>query len=220
MQQFRLFKLLLKPSLFSAVWALLISGLILGIGNWLYAFRSNFASEYLFGTHGLVTGLQQSHGDLIPLMLELFDKPFSYNIIVLLVAIICGALVYLSLESVTRSVDSVHETWEEIHYASGQSRKLVEVELGTRWLIRSLALGGWIGYWITWMSIIIPFSLIATRGVYNDSLDTEGWLYGLLGLLVCALSIHLHVIFIRLTLLRPRVFGGRREIEMESYDAH
>lgn len=220
MQQFRLFQLLLKPSLLSGLAASLVSLLILGVGNWLYAERSSFFSQYLFGRYGLVTNLQQSQGNIWEAALGLFDKPFSYNIVILLAAIVCGALVYIALESVTRSVDSVHETWEEIRYAERGSRHLIEVELGTRWIIRSLAIGAWLAYWVAWLSAVLPFCLLATRLLFSDSLQPISWFYAGLGLAVCWLGLHLHVIFVRLILLRPRVFGHSSEVEIASYDQH
>lgn len=220
MQQYRLFKLLLKPSLFSGVASSLTGCFILGFGNWLYATRSSFFGEYLFGRFGLVTTLQHSQGNLWSVVLDVFDKPFSYNIIVLLIAIVCGVIVYISLESVTRSVDSVHETWEEIHFAQGSSRRLMEAQLGTRWIIRLAALVGWIVYWIVWLSVIIPFCLIASRAIFDDAASINAWLYAGLGLIIAIVSIHLHVIFVRLILLRPRVFGSLLDMEIETLSGH
>ncbi len=220
MQQLRLLKLLLKPSWLSTLMAITLTTVVLGIGNWLYVTRNTFVSEYLFGDFGLVTSLQKSQGNLGQVVIDLFDKPFSYNVIVLLIAVVCGALVYIALESVTRSVDNVQETWEEIHYASGSTRKLVEIELGMRWFIRIAALVSWIVYWILWLSIIIPFCLLASRLLLTDASTLAAWAYGGLGVVVCVASFQLHVVFIRLILLRPRVFGGRRAIELETYDQH
>jgi len=64
------------------------------------------------------------------------------------------------------------------------------------------------------LKILLPYAILATQLTVEDIFTSYDWLYALLGVVVLALTIHIHVVFARLTLLRPRLFGGSDEIEL------
>src|SRR5688572_18131033 len=74
----------------------------------------------------------------------------------------------------------------------------------------------WIIYSVIYAQFIVPVSTIGFSTVESNGW-TAGWFHILLGFILLLVTTHLHVIFLRLLMLRPRVFGGEEAILLESY---
>jgi hypothetical protein len=84
------------------------------------------------------------------------------------------------------------------------------LEIFTRLWVRSAALIGWAIFSAVTVNWIVPLvdRLAGSGANYLGSLSLAGVLFYVQALFVCALTLHLHIVFIRLFLLRPRVFGN------------
>lgn len=215
MYQLRLFGILLRPSLVSFIGTTTFTLFILGVSNWSYVTHSALFYDYFFGRYGITTILQQSRHSI--LNLSIFDQTYTYDIVILLVAILTGILVYIILQSLTHGLAGAKEAIDEIEESHGASRRSVEVELATRWAVRIAAIVLWAIYWIFFINALLPFCILTTRVGATGLNMWSGWLYYSLGFFVLWTGLHQHLVFARLAVLRPRLFGGRKAIDAQLY---
>lgn len=186
---------------------------LLALGNWSYAAKNPILKDYFFGPSGLANKFQTPSSDLWSTALQYFDKPITYNILILFVALLCGLMVYVFLEGFSRGIGSAKASIDQLQSGTGTTQKAMRLEFIARWSLRSLSVIGWVVYWSFWLGLLLPFSVLAARGIVTSMLDGSAWWNALLGLLLVMLSLHIHVVFLRLIVLRPRVFGGQRAIQ-------
>lgn len=194
---------------------MIVSGLILVVSG-LSAVRQNpLLYEYFFGPHGLIAVLGETPGTVAAFTEAILAKPFMYNIVVFVVAILAGLIVYILLQGINRLLAGVLGGLVEVQEADAKSKKLIEAEVSARFGVRILALAGWFLYWIFFIKILLPFCLLSAYINANELFTWQGWLHGLLAFIVLTAGLHLHVIFMRFVLLRPRLFGIRDAIIVE-----
>jgi len=216
MHQRILARLLIRPSLFSFLSVFLLALAILLISVWPYAIENPLLNDYLYGPYGIATALQKSQ-DIANFTTTFSVSPTAYNIMILLVAALVAAGVYAILQLISKVIVGSYDTWHALHDA-GSSVQSVEKEIGTRLSIRLASLLLWLAYSYFFFSLIVPYSIFTTRVGIDNLLDWQV-INGLIGFLVLLASLHLHVIFLRLTLLKPRVFGGKLDILEAIYEA-
>jgi hypothetical protein len=213
--QLRLFGILLRPSLVSFIVTTGATFVVLSVSNWSYVTHSPLFYDYFFGRYGITTILQESRNSILDA--KIFYQTYTYDIVVLLVAILAGILVYIVLESFSHGLAGAKEAIDEIEESHGASRHSVEVELATRWMVRVASIVLWAVYWIFFINALLPFCILTSRVGASDLSMWPGWLYNLLGFGVLWLGFHQHIIFARLVVLRPRLFGGRNVMDAELY---
>lgn len=212
MQQLRLALILLSPSPFSTVATFITAVVILVMANWTYSTRGSLMYDFFYGHEGVITKLMNST-DTVSVYLTAFSaKYITYEIVVFVIAVLIGLMVYLILQGFSGVVRNTDEAYSAIRVSSGKQRLDIELSLGVRVLTRAIGLLLWFLYWTLTLKIILPFSVLATRTTLEDLFEADTWMYVLLGLTIMIVGIHLHVIFARLILLKPRLFGGRDEI--------
>ena len=211
-QQARLFALLFQPSLFSFVASVLLSIGILGVINWSYATQNPILYDYFYGPQGLTTRLEESSGTLAILAKSFSAQYITYELIVFVAAILVGLIVYAILQSISHLLIGATYSYMEFQGAPKNNRLSVGMEIGARLLIRTASLAAWFFYWIFWSKVLFPFCIIASGLVFADLFADWVWAYGLLALFGMIAGLHVHVVFARLLLLKPRVFGGQNDI--------
>jgi hypothetical protein len=216
MHQRRLARLLLRPSLFSVVFTSLLSIALLAASVWPYTANNSVLSQYFYGPYGLLTTLHKS-SDIANFTAAFSVSPVVYNLLIVAVAALVAIGVYAILQLFSKIIVNSYDTWHAIHNA-GSATKSVEREIGTRLTIRLMSVLLWIAFVFFFITLIYPYCVyIARAGI--DQLMNWGILHALAAFVVLFASMHVHVVFIRLLLLRPRVFGGKLDIMEAIYDA-
>lgn len=208
MQRVRLALIFIRPSLFSLTATLIVAGIVFGFISWTVVAQSPFFHEYFYGQYGVSTILNKTPDVLQAFKMTFFAQPASYNVTVLAVAAGIGLAVYIVLQLFSRAAADFSSTWRSVQQASGESKKTLEQEIELRLGFR-IAMGVlWFFYLLLFIKLLFPFTVLIERFGINALPDLSGWLYGLLGFALLVTSLHVHVIFMRLIVLRPRVFGG------------
>lgn len=225
MYDLRLIRLLLLPSWFSGGLTALLSTVILGYNTWSYVSEGQLFYEYLFGSGGLETYLWQHLQSITSWQGAFFNSPVAYYALVIMAAAIVGLITFFLLKFAGLVSHSLKNGWHSLH-SQGETARSIAIELLTHLSLRVLSLLCWGFYTGFFTSLAIPFVLVLNRVGIDYIYDSMsiGWLAGLGALFILMLLMHLHVIFLRLVFLRPRIFGGRLAIalaqaEVDSHSA-
>ncbi|HSW66226.1 MAG TPA: hypothetical protein VLI54_03755 [Bacillota bacterium] len=209
----RFTKLLLLPSLSSGTIVCLLGLIILGYSGWLFIRENQLFYNYLFGAYGLETFAWQTNVAGSIWNQRFLSSPLAYYALVGAAATAVGITIYALLQGIpllfgrTRwLVGSVRATGSRHNEALEQLARLV---------LRIISLGGWGLFTAFFVSTVVPFCVVLTQfGIGNLQGDRPfGWVQLVTALVLFIASLHLHVVFMRLCLLRPRVFGGASAIE-------
>ena len=213
MHKSRLASILLSPSLLSATASIALSALVLGVSSWSYIKPDNGLYDYLFGPYGLTTIMQNSTNALSAVN-GAFSSPTAYNVAVALFALFIGLLVYVFLEGMDHVATKTSGAFQEVELINDRvTRKKAERQAELRLGLRVATLIIWILYLIFFARVIVPACILIGR------LDTSHYLLTwhnvispLIGLVLLFAAMHVHVICMRLLVLRPRMFGGESVI--------
>lgn len=184
------------------------SFVILSVSNWSYVSPSSALHAYLFGPYGLATILEKSSNALSAIN-GIFGSPTAYNVAVPIFALFIGLIVYVILEGVDHvAADATGRTDEVINISDAQIKKEMKKEVRLRAGLKTATMLAWFIYLIFFARVLVPFAILFGR---IDTAHVWTWQnvgrgLGALGLLL--LAFHIQVIFLRLVVLRPRVFGG------------
>ena len=183
--------------------------------SWTYATQSLFLYDYFFGQYGITSALSQTDTSVFDMVF--FDQIYTYYIIMTFIAVLVGFLVFIVLQNVTAAFRGAKSAVNDIESTEGHSRHAVETELIIRMLIRIIGLSVWTAYWIFFLGVLLPFCVVVARTGAGTLNSWEG--YGMFGfsLALLWLGLHIHIVCLRLVILRPRLFGGKNTIEAELY---
>lgn len=212
MPKSRILRLLLLPSLLSFFLSASLAILLLVGSNWEFLIRSPLLSDYFFGPNGLVTVMQNSSGSLNSFWEAVVAGPFTYNILVLVVAAVVGLTVYAFLEGFDHLAARTNQTLSDMHDANKAYSRAIKMEAGVRLSVRAVSLVLWLVYWAYFSKIILPFSLLVFRTGLEDPFTAQGIQYNAIGIVVLILGFHLHVVLLRFIALRVRIFGVKPEL--------
>jgi hypothetical protein len=187
-------RLLLMPSSLSG--ALVIAAAIVMVGGaaWSYVTNAQLFYDVLFGYRGIATALV-SAPDAFILLRSISASPIMYYLMLLTAGVGIGFIIFELLQWISRP-----------HHLDAPSLQ----ETLTKLLVRLLALAGWGVYIAFFVSLLVPFITLLIR-LALEKIPGD-WPVAVF-LLLCALSlqiiaVHIHTVFARLVLLRPRIFGG------------
>jgi hypothetical protein len=209
MRRFYLIKLLLLPSVLSIGVCTGLAAVTVAATAWAYIRDNQLFYDYLFGVHGFSTLLVQESDGLLVLRNAVFSSNLTYYILILLCSLIVGLLVYVLLEGLRLATQETAMTWRQMHLSSSAYTQTARQNLA-RQLLRIAALAGWALYTIIFVTTLLPTSMVLARAG-TDSIGMSmawGWVNVLQSFALLAVGLHMHVIFARLTALRPRLFGG------------
>ncbi len=212
MHRYTLTTLLLLPSLFSGSLAVFLSATLIIFTNWAYVSPENALYVYLFGPYGLTTIFQESSNALAAIN-GIFSSPFAYNVSVIIFALFIGLLIYVLLEGMDHISAKAHTAISEVEYINDPGLKhRMRVEGEVRLGLRTAALVVWIIYLIFFARVIVPFCILLGRMDAGTVLTGPNILKGLAAFALLAIALHIHTIFMRLLVLRPRMFGVQNVI--------
>jgi hypothetical protein len=215
MDQSRLFRLLLSPSLSSGIITTLVTTAVLVSSSWLYISHNKLFYDYFFGAYGLTTTLIRLPDSSAVLWYWLSSNPITYYTLVVVTAIIAGLTVFTILQSVSRLIRESSLIWHELRDARERHKQAIREQF-TRLAVRVAGLMVWAIYISLFFSVLVPFCIVTLQSGI-DSIAT-GDLTGLLQVLGSAvmlwIGLHMHIVFARLVKLRPRLTGGIIDIEL------
>lgn len=206
--QRRLAFLLLQPSGASVfITTLLWAVLLWGSSQTTLQRHVQFYKD-LFGDGGSLQDLQVSlivHTGHIGALL--FSSTTNYRIVVLAFAAFVGIVTFLGLQFLSSLMGNIHESGRQNTTAGDRhmSRERSIVQVGT-------FLAG-IVYTVLSIRLLIPYCVYISRNGILE-LDVRGALLLMAGSIGFYLLIHVHVVLLRLLLLRPRLVGGTDAILM------
>ena len=210
MQEQRLFWLLLKPSLSSGLLTLCSTAVIMISSGWLYISHNAAFYDYLYGPNGVNTSLLRLSNTGVLLRTWLLGNEATYYIVLIVMAIIAGLTVFAVLQGVRRLMQQSSSGWNLLHSHSPEATQEIH-DLFVRLALRVVSCLGWCVYIVLSTAVLVPFAvLLLQSGI--DAISTN-LPTGLLNFAECfaalLIFIHVHIVFLRLVLLRPRLFGIR-----------
>jgi len=150
--------------------------------------------------------VDQQQGIYANITLEARDSSFLGALPLLITWACVGLLVYYFAMALAKSFGSAAAMREQMDYVNASRagiKKQAFISLG----IRLLATLGWFIFIKLSISFIVPYALAsASAAATGFSLQTVG--YAVMAVVVLYLDVVIHAIFLRLVLLRPRVFGN------------
>ncbi|HSX31875.1 MAG TPA: hypothetical protein VLF43_01315 [Candidatus Saccharimonadales bacterium] len=215
-------RLLLTPSITSGVLTVAIALGVLGYSGWLYISDNQIFYDYLFGAYGLKTFVWQNSLGFSIWSQNFLSSPLAYYLLVGGAAITVGVAVFTVLQTTSGFVRGTAELIDQAQF-KGPSQRSALRELVSRLVLRTTALIGWAVYMAFFVSMLVPFSIVLNQ--MGIDRIRNGAFYGILATIgafaVLVLALHLHTVFLRLTALRPRLFGGDDAIqEAEAQSQH
>lgn len=214
MKRSYLIKLLLVPSLTGGILVAIIVSSVLMMAGWTYISHQQLFYEYLFGHYGLTTVLLIAPDSFSAFRTAIINGSLTYYSIVVVAAICATLITYTILETIHHMTQGTWAIWQELKSDSKLSHEILRQTIW-RQVIRIIGLIGWMAYFLAFINLLFPASIVVLQiGINMIALSQSvGWLYVLAAWLLLALSLHMHVTFMRLTFLRPRLFGDT-EIEV------
>lgn len=214
MKRLRFIGILLQPSAASMFITLLTTFLILGIYLLTYAGETGIFYELLAGPANSATLIEEAKSTVAVFNQTIFENSALNRFLFLAFWMLVGLVVYSILAATSASFESVHNNLQQLQYVNVK-KKQYQASLITRLSLQLSTLVVWLIYVVFFYKLILPFSLLAGRiGITEiDTLSGVGYL--VLSFVLLAASIHIHIVLLRLTLLRPRISGGWEDILTE-----
>jgi hypothetical protein len=199
---------LLTPSLLSGYVTVFIALAVLALSGWSYLTKSEFLHDYLFGPFGVVTALLYAPDFFAVFRRVVTNNPFTYNAFILVGAVLVGVLVFELLEAIRRFKRNTSLIWYEFHTHTPEAREALTETL-VRAVVRIVSALAFVFYSIFVVNIVTPFCiLLIENGI--DRLSTSPLRLlgnGAASVLLLAVSLHVALVLLRLSLLRPRLLS-------------
>ena len=198
---------LLSPSLVSGSLVMSLTIFILATNAWIYIDDNKYFYDFLFGSNGIVTALNNVPTDLGGLVGVIFAGTTVYYVLLALAGLFVAVMVYELLVTVGHMRHVFQEVESEAH-ASGYGQTLAE-RLPI-WGIRLVCCTVWALYWLVFLRVLLPFGIVLLQNGIDSVVAgnvSEGWFSMAMAAALVAVILHLHVICLRLVSLRLRVFS-------------
>jgi hypothetical protein len=200
---------LLSPSLLSGSATLLLALGLIAFNAWSYIEYRQFYYDFLFGIYGIKTTLLTSPDHFAVLRRAIVGNgKLTYYVFLLLGALLAGFTTYTVIGAISKMKRTADDIAIEMHQRGIAFQRTVDEEF-LRLGIRVACLIAWAIYLVLWLNVLVPYSTF----LLEDGIDAitqhtlHGWIFAVISYVILIVGIHLHVIFLRLTLLRTRVFG-------------
>jgi hypothetical protein len=119
-----------------------------------------------------------------------------------------GVVVYLLATGLWSGLANAEELREELDYVNAPRQWILRTIL-IHLTVRLMVLVLWVIYLQIFLRILLPYVLAAAHVAATSLLSFSGIGYALLALVVGLLALHVHVVLLRLLLLKVRVFGAQ-----------
>lgn len=201
----KLFGSLLVPSVMSGVLCVLASLSLVGAIAVLTNYQGSSLQQELLQTQA------RSANENIAEDYEYISEDFEQNAVldkapIMLFWMFVGTLVYFLVTGIAGAIASVSNLGEELHYMHVKRKRLLR-DVYLKSAIRFCVLGLWLGFIVIFFRLLLPYCLAAAHVGAGSITTPTGVVYLLLAALVLTLCLHVHVVMLRLVVLRPRIFS-------------
>jgi hypothetical protein len=172
-----------------------------------YGMKNGLIYELLLGPGSSVQTIESVYPPISAFYQTVFGDPVLNRMLFFIFWVLVGLVALVMVTGIGRGIGQVNRQLHELQYANLRKTQLEE-SLMQRALLRTIAALFWFGYGVLFLKFFLPFSILAARIGFTEIRSLTGILYLTLGFVILSASLHLHIVFLRLFLLRPRVFGG------------
>jgi len=213
MDQSRLLRLLFQPSLSSETVTVGLALGVVGGSAWTYVSAKQLFYDYVFGAYGFKTYIWQQSASITAFRDTMLNSSVAYYVFVALAATAVGLIVYAGLQFLSLLFSWRH--WSGLD-SLGVNRSEIARELFRRLCVRVATMLGWAVFGACFFALLLPMvALLSQMGVdhIQEGMKFLGGLILAAAVVILALALHLQVVFLRLVLLRPRVFWSAQAVE-------
>lgn len=188
-----------SPSNLSGIVTTIASLLTIGIAVVASYGPESVLQQGIFAAHSLSAPTYRQITD------NLAQNPVFSNAPLFLFWAAVGLIIYLLAINIVTAFGSGVRLEEELGYVNSQRSKLIRFEIIVA-IVRAGILAGWLLYVQVFLKLLLPYALAAAHSArLNSAPSGIGQIS--LAVLVLFIGIHLHLIFLRLLLLKTRVFA-------------
>lgn len=219
MRKLRFVGPLLLPSVGSLVFTMLLAVTILGTAAWAFYSKSGILYTYLFGPNSAPELIQSSRSTLEAFSNTVFGNPTLNKVLFFVFWLIVGLIVYTIVTGLGNYFGEVREVIIESHYINapkGTTRQHAILRL----LLRIIGFSLVFIYLVFFYNIFLPFSILSSRIGLGHLSSLYGWLYLAIAYVELVLSLHVLLILLRFTALRPRLIASADEATIEDAEAN
>lgn len=199
--------IILQPSVFSFFAVISIAGLLFVSSLVNFGGSNDQFFRLLLGSDSSLELIDSTKSSFEGFSDTIFSNPTLNKVLFFSFWFLVGLVVYVFLSgtgSAVGAVQKLHEDEKMLH----AHKKMLERDFGIRLLLRVTAFFAWVLYTAVFFKLFVPFSMLAFQVATHGTLNFINLATGGLGAVVLLLSLHLHVVFLRCFVLRPRVVGG------------
>lgn len=181
--------------------------LTLGMVTFVTSSGSGALYDWLFGETSSASQIQTAQTTLQSINDAVLGNTVLNQLMFLVLWALIGLAVYVIIVGINRQVADIGQDLDDIG-ESNTLAKEIRKEIISKILLRLIFGSLWGIYLIVSIRIYFPFSFLCAR-VGGASLTTvNGWLFLGAAAATMFLTLHLHIVFIRLILLRTRIFDS------------
>lgn len=163
--------------------------------------------NFFLGQNGIEAAAAQLGQDFSAIISSQLAQPWFYNVIIMVAAIAIAVTIYAALQAATHLTSSIVKTASLAH-TSESIKHALEMEIATRAIVRCVIVIVWFAYMQLMYLALIPFCIVVGKDGILNLVSSAGWLECLFAGVALFIALHVHVILLRLLLMRPRAFGG------------
>jgi hypothetical protein len=194
----------ITPSILSGVVTGVISVLVTGFAVVASYGKDGVLQQGLFAANNLSAPTYHQITD------NLAQNTAASNVPLFIFWAAVGLIVYLFAINIVTAFSSGVLLEEELNYVNSQRSKLIHFEIMVA-LIRAAILVGWLVYVQVFMKLLLPYALAAAHAARLNNM-LSGLIQVGLAALTLFIGIHLQLVFLRLLLLKTRVFADKDDI--------
>lgn len=196
-----------EPSPISIIASFLGSLLILFTANSGLVARGGFISDLLLGKNSSLDLVESARETTLELSQLTLGNELLNSFLFFAFWMMIGLVVYVTFSTIGNIFMETTRDIGAIPNAGNRKLQLEETIL-LRLAVRVASFIAFIFFGILFAKLIFPFSILASRAWLGSLGQIQGWLYGILGLVVLIMSLHIFIVLARFILIRPRLLGG------------
>jgi len=196
---------LLSPSFLSGSLCVSSSIIVLLGATWSYSVGTGAVYNFLFGPGSSAELISSSRTSISVFFNTVFGNSILNKTLYFGFWMMVGLIVYVIIMGLIHGTSTAVRDVEEVTYTNVKKHDKYKT-FGLRIGIHLLVAVAWALYCVFFVKIFFPFSILAARVGFVQLPHITGWLYSPLSFVILTLSLHIHVIFIRLVVLRLRLY--------------
>lgn len=203
--------LYLQPSV-ASIFFVIIATLVI-FGSTLVSFGGANDSFYrlVLGEESTVDFVDSTKSTYTALNDKVFNNPVVNKIVFFSFWFFTGLIAFLLFSSITSSIGAAKQLTDQDQLYNAP-RNMLQNQLRTKFAVRAAALFGWVIYTVLFSKLILPYAVLSFKIATDGAADITNVGTGLLGGVILLVAWHIHVVFLRAFLIKPRAFGGSDDL--------